>query len=206
MHLSNPKTPANRAACVFFFFSFFWVMGIGPSQASMITPEQKQNLVAVYSVMFNAAPSEATLAQMVSDSEEGQSLLQIAAGLDNASFRKEFPGFLLSSEIADKLVTRILGNSPDPAQKDFLNKNVINKLNAGLSTTDVIVKMTLAAAQAGALDLSALESSRTEHAVQETIYNTTQETTQQIIQGVLDNVPTGTETTPPVTGYDPSAW
>jgi S-layer protein len=105
-----------------------------------ISAEARQSLIALYVGMFQAAPGGNNLSSMVNMYESGSTLKDIAVTLKGADFQTIFPDFMTAQEFADTLVSNMLGTEVTGTQISWSTNWVLGKLNAGVSTTDIIVQ------------------------------------------------------------------
>lgn len=147
----------RRMARAVVLLTLFSVTGAGAGVAATMTPEVQKSLTAIYIVMFNAAPSKESMDTMASNYESGMTQKMVAAELGKSNdFKTQFPGFLLNSEVADKISARLFGDAADENLKTWGNNFILQRLNAGLSVTEVIVTAT--AAMLGATNPDMLKS------------------------------------------------
>ena len=75
-----------------------------------ITSEGRAELIALYTAMFNAAPGANNLNEIVTMSEGGKSLQDIAMFLTGKTwFNNVYPAHLPADEFAARLVANMLG-------------------------------------------------------------------------------------------------
>ena len=74
-----------------------------------ITLQGRNDLTALYTAMFKAAPNTTSLSSMVSQAESGKTMFQIAASLATSSdFGIVYPAFLTKDEFVAKIVGDLL--------------------------------------------------------------------------------------------------
>jgi S-layer protein len=104
-----------------------------------ITTEQRSELIALYTAMFNAAPGATNLNDMVSQFESGKTLLQIAtAYAAKTEFNTVYPTLLTSDEFAARLVGNLLGSEVSAGASTWATNWVKTQLAAGKSAASVI--------------------------------------------------------------------
>jgi hypothetical protein len=108
---------------------------------ALITAAAREELIALYVSMFNAAPGANNLSDMVRAVENGSSTLSVASTLAaSANFSSVYPGFLTGQEFAARLVSNMLGSEVIQAAKDWATNWVLTNLNAGKSRAQIILE------------------------------------------------------------------
>ena len=104
-----------------------------------VTPQIREDLVALFVGMFKAAPGAANLAEMVAAVEAGATLATVAKNLAaKPSFNTVYPALLTDTQFADKLVTNFLSNDVSDAARKWSFDWVIGQAQAGAARSDVI--------------------------------------------------------------------
>lgn len=90
----------------------------------------RNQLVALYSVMFNAAPTATVLGTMVSMSDAGKTTIDVANFLQTqADYASVYPAFMTSDEFATKLVSILLGSEVSAANAQLSHQWITANLN-----------------------------------------------------------------------------
>ncbi len=106
-----------------------------------ITTESRNELIALYVAMFNAAPGADNLSAMVALRESGKSLQDIATTYAaKTDFATTFPGLMTADEFAAKLAGILLGSEASDGANTWAKAWVVAQLNAGLSPASIITK------------------------------------------------------------------
>jgi S-layer protein len=106
-----------------------------------ISETAREDIVALFIGMFNAAPGEQYLSSLVQAYNGGASLLAIAQTLEaRPEFGQSFPGLSTAQEYANALVERLLGDEVEAGPKEWATNWVIGKLNAGVSPGAIILE------------------------------------------------------------------
>lgn len=108
------------------------------AQAAAITPDGRQELVALYITMFGRAPNAVQLAQMVANREGGQTLAQVATTL---STEADFA--LVASKDADSFATYLtdaLMSDAPPASKSWATNWAVTQLQGTKTKAQVIAE------------------------------------------------------------------
>jgi hypothetical protein len=105
-----------------------------------ITEAGRQEILALYVGMFKAVPNAENLALMTKYYEAGASLFVIARLMVDDKFTSVFPTDLPSQDFADRLVTHLLGGEAGDGQIAWARSWMLEKLAAGDSHTDLIVR------------------------------------------------------------------
>lgn len=104
-----------------------------------ITTEGRNELIALYVAMFNAAPGANNLNDMVALVESGKTLLQIAQTYTaKAEFATVYPTLLTADEFAARLVGSLLGSEVSAGASTWATNWVKTQLAAGKGPASVI--------------------------------------------------------------------
>jgi len=104
-----------------------------------ITLEGRNELIALYTAMFDAAPGATNLSEIVAMIDSGKKLVDVANFLaTKTNYAKVYPGFMTADEFANKLVGSMLGSEVSLATSDWAKGWVKGQLSAGVSSQAVI--------------------------------------------------------------------
>jgi len=104
-----------------------------------ITTEGRNELIALYTAMFNAAPGATNLNEMVAAVESGKKLVDVATSLAaKADFASVYPPLLTADETAARIANNMLGSEVTQGVKDWAITWVKGQLSAGKSVAFVI--------------------------------------------------------------------
>ena len=107
---------------------------------ALITVEARQELIALYVAMFEAAPSADELSQMVLAREGGATALQVANTLaQEAGFTAIYPGLLTGQEFVDRLADNLLGDDVAAPVRAWAVNWALSALNSGMSRQELIL-------------------------------------------------------------------
>jgi hypothetical protein len=107
---------------------------------ALITAAAREEIIALFVGMFNAAPGADNLNKLVAAVEGGTTGPQLAAGLaTKPEFALVYPALLTAQEFADRLVENLLGDEVSAAAKTWSTNWVLTNLNAGMSRAQVIL-------------------------------------------------------------------
>lgn len=115
----------------------------GPTtaRAAVITPEGRNEIVAVYVTMVGRAPSQAKLDELVAMVQSGKKLVDVAQEITTAAdFAARYPGFMTSDEFADKLTQDLFGNKVSATTQAWAREWVKGRLGNGASVANVFVE------------------------------------------------------------------
>lgn len=108
---------------------------------AVLSQHDRNELVALYITMFNAAPTATKLAEMVAQRENGSTLVQVATTLSqDIGFASVFPGFLTRQEFADKLVAHLLGTQTPVSVIAWATNWTLGALQAAKSQAQIFVE------------------------------------------------------------------
>jgi len=97
-----------------------------------ITTEGRNELIALYTAMFNAVPGATQLSEIVLQRESGKSLVEVANFLTGkADFSKVYPALLTADEFAARLSSSMLGNEASADATTWATNWVKAQLAAG---------------------------------------------------------------------------
>ena len=104
-----------------------------------VTPQIREDLVALFVGMFKAAPGATNLAEMEAAVEAGATLATVAKNLAaKPSFNSVYPAPLTDIQFADKVVTNFLSNDVSDAVSKWSFDWVIGQTQAGAARSEVI--------------------------------------------------------------------
>ncbi|MDT8428111.1 MAG: Ig-like domain-containing protein, partial [Pseudomonadales bacterium] len=103
-----------------------------------ITAEARNDIITLVVGMFDAAPGNAVLTDLVAAFESGQSLAQLAATLATSTqFTSVYPNFLTAEAFATKLVETLVGDEVPASEKAWAVDQLVAEVNAGRSFGEV---------------------------------------------------------------------
>lgn len=157
-----------------------------------ITTEARNELIALYTAMFNAAPGAANLNDMVAAVESGKKLIDVANTLAaKPDFGTVYPGLLTADEFAGRLVASLLGSEASQLTKDWATGWVKSQLNSGVKPAGIIttaVQALRATTSADFLNAKAMLANKVDVASYYSVTKLQSSTDLSALQGVISGV------------------
>jgi len=165
-----------------------------------ITLQGRNDLIALYTAMFKAAPNAATLGSMVSQAESGKTTFQIAASLATSTdFTTVYPAFLTKDEFVAKIVGDLLPAGTVQGAIDYAKNWVTGQLNAKVAVSDIFAAAVTALRTTTNADFASAQTQLTNkvtvasyYAVDKLGAATSLTTLQNVISGVTTDAATVT--------------
>jgi hypothetical protein len=161
---------------------------------ALITAAARQELISLHIAMFNAAPSESRLSQMVKAREAGSTLFQVAAeSAKDTFFGQVYPGLQTGAEFANKLADILLTTGTMAGARTWAVNWATTQLAAGVSRSDIITAAVQALRSNTNADFAAAQTKLSNttsvaeyYAVTKLQNSTSLSTLQQVIANVTD--------------------